>query len=55
MQNFSQSEQNVTNFQNSWGEVYFHVIAIFTNLQKVLTTWKFSCRNNIAGNIRMLD
>lgn len=50
MQNFSQSEQNVTNFQNSRGEMYFHVNAIFTNLQKVLTTWK-----NLVVEIILLE
>lgn len=42
--------KNLTNFQTSCEEVYFHVIVIFINLQKAFTPCKFSCRNNIAGN-----
>lgn len=46
--------KNLTNFQTSCEEVYFHVIVIFINLQKAFTPCKFSCRNNIAGNIQIL-
>lgn len=32
MKNVNQFGQNIKDFQNSQGEVYFYMIAIFTNL-----------------------
>lgn len=41
MQNVSQSEQKHFRFSKFQGEINFHVIAIFTNLQRALSAWKF--------------